>query len=419
MNIDMIWLLICAALVFFMQAGFKCFEAGLVREQHRTGVAMKNLIDWLVVSLFFFVSGFGLMFGKSSYGAFGTNIFFLKEINSPEASPLGWSFYLFQLAFAGTAVTIVSGAMAERTGFVAYLSGSVFMVLVIYPVFGHWVWGDSFFGNNRPWLAALGFMDFAGSSVVHSVGAWVALVGVWITGPRLGRYNEKGEIRSFRSKNYALSVLGVIILWIGWWGFNGGSSLQFDKSIGRFLVNTNISGASAGFAAFFHCYFLQNRQNINEKLLGGILGGLVACTASCNIITPEKAYVIGTLAGIIHNYGFDFVTKRLRLDDVVGAIPVHGICGAFGTLCVALFGHSEALAHPRLTQLGVQLLGIVVCFVWATSTAFLMYNTLKVTVGLRVSPLEEIDGIHIGGIVEDTTLSDTDLDEAALTELMS
>ena len=422
MNIDMLWVLVAAALVFFMQAGFLCFEAGIVREKHAPGVAMKNVIDWIVVSLVFMVIGFGLMFGYSDNGFLGMSNFFLNGVGGDsEASNLGWVFYLYQLAFAGTALTIVSGAMAERTGFIPYLVGSIFIAAFIYPVFGYWVWGNAFNSGNSAWLADLGFMDFAGGTVVHSVGAWVALVGIWVAGPRLGRYNDKGEPRPFKSNNYALSVLGIIILWMGWWGFNGGSMLKFDNNVGMLIVNTNIAGAAAGFVAFFHCFFFQKKQYIYEKLLGGILGGLVAITACCNVITPESAFIIGAIAGVIHNYAFDLILIKFKLDDVVGAIPVHGFCGVFGTLAVALFGNQSALVLPRFSQLGVQFLGIAVCFFWTVGTSFVMYSILKATVGLRVSPQEEIDGIKIGGLEEEgeETEDDIGLDEAALRELMS
>jgi len=207
-------------------------------------------------------------------------------------------------------------------------------------------------------------MDFAGSTVVHSVGGWIALVGCLYLGPRLGRYGADGKTRPMKSYSYPFTATGVFILWFGWWGFNGGSTLAFNAEVSDIILNTNLAAAMAGFVAFFHCYFMQDRKDIYAKLMGGILGGLVAITACCNVVTYTNAMILGALAGIIHNYSYDFIKDVIKADDPVGAIPVHLVCGIWGTLCVALFGKQELLAHPRLEQLGVQLLGIGVCMVW-------------------------------------------------------
>ncbi|MDW7693628.1 ammonium transporter [Flammeovirgaceae bacterium SG7u.111] len=414
LNLDRLWILISAALVFFMQAGFKCLEVGMVRTQHSTVVSMKNLVDWVVVSVAFFLIGFGLMFGHSAGGFIGTDLFMADGVEGAEGgSPLGITFFLFQLAFAGTALTIVSGAMSERTGFVPYLTASLVMGLVIYPVFGHWAWGNLFFGNNPAWLADLGFMDFAGSTVVHSVGAWVALVGIWIVGPRLGRYSKDGKVRDFRPHSFAYSALGVIILWLGWWGFNGGSTLALDSSVEKIILNTNLAAAAAGISAFFHSYFFQKKADLYGKLMGGILTGLVAITAGANVVSFGNALLIGILAGLIHNYTFDLLIKKWKLDDPVGAIPVHGFGGVFGTLAVAIFGKEELLALPRFQQLGVQFLGVAVCFIFTSAIAFVMFKALKATVGLRVSPIEEKEGIDYGkkyvDEIEEEALSEQEL----------
>ena len=415
--IDRMWVLTSAALVFLMQAGFKCFEVGIVRTKNATATGMKNIIDWLCACIAFFCLGFGFMFGTSANGIVGTDLFALVDLE--KTGSLQSIFFLFQLAFAGTALTIVSGAMSERTGFVFYLCGSVVIGLIIYPIFGHWVWGNLLLTDNKPWLAELGFIDFAGSTVVHSLGAWVALVGVWFVGPRLGRYGADGKLRQFESHSYAYSILGVILLWFGWWGFNGGSQLALDDAVGPIIVNTNLAAAAAGLSAFFHCYFFQNREGLNDKLLGGILGGLVAITAGCSLVSYSSAIVIGLIAGVVHNYSYVLLLKTLKIDDPVGAIPVHGFCGAFGTFAVALFGKQELLPHPRFTQMGVQLVGIVVCFVWAVTTAYIMYKILKHTVGLRVSPSEEQAGINLaGGEAEEHSSDDKSPSEEDIRKIM-
>jgi len=420
-KIDKLWVLLSAALVFLMQAGFKSFEVGMVRSNHTTSVGMKNLIDWVVVSLIFFLVGFGFMFGKSWYGIIGTDLFIISNLNQPGGSELGIVFFLFQLAFAGTALTIVSGAMSERTGFIPYLTASLLIGLIIYPIFGHWAWGNLFFADNKAWLADLGFMDFAGSTVVHSVGAWVALVGVWIVGPRLGRYNSAGEAQPFTPYSYAYSVLGVFILWFGWWGFNGGSTLAFDGSVSKIILNTNLAAAAAGITAFFHSFYFQNKKDIYGKLMGGVLTGLVAITAGANVMSFTGAILVGSLAGLVHNYSFDFISYKLKLDDPVGAIAVHGFGGAFGTLAVGIFGQQSMLALPRTEQIAIQLMGIVVCFVFTTSLAYFLFQILKKTVGLRVSPVEENNGISLDKEQKshDESNPDEEIDEETLLQLMA
>ncbi|UZR99052.1 ammonium transporter [Chondrinema litorale] len=420
-KIDAIWVLIAAALVFLMQAGFKCLEVGLVRKKHIEAVAMKNVIDWAVASLIFLVFGFGLMFGKDSVGVIGSNLFFLSNLESVEdGNSLGIIFFMFQLAFAGTALTIVSGAMSERTGFVPYLVASVFIALLIYPVFGHWAWGNLFFADNKSWLADLGFIDFAGSTVVHSVGAWVSLAGLSLLGPRIGRYNLDGSPRDIKAFNIPYAALGLFMLWLGWWGFNGGSTLAFDSSVGLIILNTNIAGATGAIVAYFHCKLFQNKVGIYEKLIGGALGGLVAITASPHIQTPFTSMVIGILAGVVHNYGFEYLVKK-RIDDAVGAIPVHGFCGVLGTLLVVispeiLFTDGTFNFMRVITQLGVQALGVAICFGWAFSVGLLMFYTLKKTVGLRVSPDEEREGITLFPKIKE---KDEQIDEDELKKLLS
>jgi len=414
-NLDLLWVIMAAALVFLMQAGFKCLEVGLVRQHHITAVAMKNVIDWVVSSLIFFFVGFGLMFGSSFEGWFGTNMFFPSTFQVENGNSLGAGFFMFQLAFAGTAVTIVSGAMSERTGFIPYLVTSLVISMVIYPVFGHWAWGNLFYADNSAWLADIGFIDFAGSTVVHSVGAWISLTGLYFLGPRIGRYDEAGRIRPFKSHNLAYAVLGVFLLWVGWWGFNGGSTLALNDQVGKIILNTNLAGAAGGLVAYFHCLLFQKKADIYEKLLGGVLGGLVAITASPHIQTFLTAILIGGLAGIIHNYSYVFVSQKLKIDDAVGAIPVHGFCGAFGTLAVALFAPADLLPNPRWTQLGIQFAGVAAALVWTIGISVVMFLVLKKVVGLRVSPAEEREGIQLFAQQEKI---EEEIDEEELRKLM-
>ncbi|OHX66182.1 hypothetical protein NH26_07375 [Flammeovirga pacifica] len=397
-NIDSLWVLLCAILVFLMQAGFKTLETGLVKSEHRTGVGAKNLMDMVAGMLGFFLLGYGFMFGDSLYGiiGFNTDLFAGGDLTKSGIGIPGIVFFLFQVAFAGTALTIVSGAMSGRTGLLPYLIGSLITAIIIYPVFGHWAWGNILDPTNHAWLAEIGFMDFAGSTVVHTLGATVGLVGIILVGPRLGRFDMNGKILPIKASDYSYSILGVILLWVGWWGFNGGSTLTFGNDVYTIILNTNVAGAASCFSAFIFCYFFQDRTELIEKMAGGALTGLVAITACCNVVSPSSALIIGLLAGIIHNLSFDLILKVLKFDDPVGAIPVHGFGGIFGTLCVALFGKEELLMLPRWEQLLVQAIGVEVCIAFTVLVSFIMFKTIKSLYGLRVSPEQELGGMMAG-----------------------
>lgn len=387
-TIDNLWILLAAALVFFMQAGFKVLETGLVRQEHRPGIGVKNLLDWVAGSLAFFLLGFGLMFGTSASGIIGTDLFAGIDFNDGYT----YVFFIFQLAFAGTALTIVSGAMSGRTALMPYFVASIFTAVLVYPIFGHWAWGNLLVTSNEPWLASLGFMDFAGSTVVHSVGAWVGLVGIYMVGPRLGRFSAKGKIQPVKASDYSYSILGVMILWLGWWGFNGGSTLAFNEDVVKIILNTNLAAAAACFSAYLHAKLIQRDKDVIEKIIGGSLTGLVAITACCNVVSPVWSIVIGILSGLIHNYSYILIGEKLKLDDPVGAIPVHGFGGVFGTLCVAFFGDADLLVHGRWEQLGVQAFGILVCLSFTIGTSYLVFSIIKSVFGLRLSPESEMQG---------------------------
>jgi Amt family ammonium transporter len=417
-RIDQLWVLIAACLVFVMQAGFLCFEVGSVRRKTVKSVAVKNGADWIVCALAFFLLGFGLMFGHSAGGIVGTDLFMgvgLEQAN--EVVPFPTIFFLFQLGFAATAVTIVSGAMAGRAGLVSYLVTSFFVALIVYPLFGHAVWGGTLFAGEEGWLASLGFVDFAGSTVVHSAGAWVALAGVWIVGPRLGRFKRDGSVKPMKSYSAAFQYLGVLFLGAGWWGFNGGSTLALNESVGPIILNTMLAAAGGGLASFSHCWFAQAKRDLNAKLVGGLLGGFVAITACCHAVNPIASLLIGLVAGVVHNVGYDFLLYRMRLDDPVGVVPVHGFCGVWGTLAFALFADAEMLAHGRAVQFGVQLLGVVTCLVWAGTTGYACFKLIERVFGLRVSPEEEAAGIDLSGDVVVESRPDP-VDEDLLRRLM-
>ncbi|HCX22555.1 MAG: hypothetical protein CMB80_04910 [Flammeovirgaceae bacterium] len=416
-QIDKLWVLIAAALVFFMQAGFLTLELGLVRSQTATSIGIKNGIDFVVGALGFYMVGFALMFGHSASGFIGTDTFFLNGIETNEGgSNLGFTFFIFQLGFAVTAITIVSGALAARVGFISYLLTSLMMGLLIYPVFGHWVWGSGFYDGNSGWLGDLGFIDFAGSTVVHSVGGWMALVGAIILGPRLGRYKSDGSMAFFKPSNIGIAFLGVFILWLGWFGFNGGSTLAFSADVDDIIVNTTMAAVVGGLVAFFHSFFFQKKEDIYEKLIGGILSGLVAITAGCHIVTIEGAMAIGAIAGVLHNVSYNLIIRKFKIDDAVGAVPVHGVSGAVGTISLVFFAKEGTLENPFLLQLGIQLLGVVVCLVWTVVMGVIVFKVIEKTIGLRLSPEEEKAGLSIPGMMEEEPEEDIDIE--ALKALM-
>jgi Amt family ammonium transporter len=383
---DYVWTLVAAALVFFMQAGFAMVETGFTRAKNAVNIMMKNLMDFSMGSLAFWAVGFGIMFGVSSTGWFGSSGFFLSDFKVG-GDPWVLAFWMFQAVFCATAATIVSGAMAERTRFLGYLIYSVLVSAFIYPVFGSWAWGGLF--NGKGWLENLGFIDFAGSTVVHSVGGWASLAGTIVLGPRLGKYTSDGQIKPILGHNMPLAALGVFILWLGWFGFNPGSTTAANKDIALIFVNTSLAAAAASTLAMITSWIKFGKPEVGMSL-NGVLAGLVAITSPCASVTPLSAVVIGSAAGVIVVLSVLFFDK-IKVDDPVGAISVHGVCGAWGTLAAGIFH----MGGTSLKIIGVQLLGIAACFLWVFPLAFGLFKLIDKTVGLRVSPEEELEGLDL------------------------
>jgi len=405
LNINMVWIVATAAMVFFMKAGFCMLELGFTRAKNAINICMKNFLDFPVVALGFLFVGFGLMFGHTYHGWFGTGPFWLSSL--PGNDPV-WAFWWFQLVFCGTAATIVSGALAERTKFMGYLIYIAFMGAIIYPVCGHWVWGSIAgpfgFGGDKGWLEAMGFKDFAGSTVVHCMGGASSLAGIIIVGARAGRFKEDGTPVFIAGHNLPLATLGTFILWFGWYGFNPGSSLAGDTIIGRIAVNTTIAPCSGAIAAMAVMWLVQGRPDLGIAL-NGALGGLVAITANCNCVTPASAVVIGLVAGMIATFAA-LLLERLRLDDPVGAVPVHFCNGLWGTVAESLFNEEGFSAH----YFGVQVLGTVSVSVAVFAAALVIFKAIDLVMGLRVADDDQELGLdfseHSGTAYPDFVTAD-------------
>jgi len=392
-TLDLLWIVLCAALVFLMQAGFLCLESGLTRNKNSINVAAKNIADFAIAALVYWLVGFGLMFGPSSGGWFGTGLFGLFDQIPNQTGLL--AFVLFQLMFCATATTIVSGAVAERMRFSAYLATSALVSLLIYPVFGHWAWAGAWGLSEPGWLARLGFVDFAGSTVVHSVGGWVALVAVLQTGPREGRFRKGEPPKVIPAGNLPIAMLGVLLLAFGWLGFNGGSTLAFDGRVPGVLLNTLLAGAAgcvAGLAIgrLWYGYFEV------MYLINGLVAGLVAITAGAHAVSALHALLIGAVGAVLMAWANEKL-MRWRIDDAVGAIPAHLAAGAWGTLAVGIFGDLQLMGTglTRSEQVGVQLLGIAACGAWCTLASWPMLHWWRRGGGLRVDADSERSGLNV------------------------
>jgi len=388
-GLDIAWLLLCSFLVFMMQAGFLCLETGLVRTKNSINVAIKNIVDLCLSGLVFWLFGYGLMFGASHAGWIGTDNFLFGE----GASAHSICVFFFQCMFCSTSATIVCGAVAERMRFLAYVFSTLMMVAFIYPVTGHWAWGGLPTGEATGWLARMGFIDFAGSTVVHGVGGWVALAAVLRLGARRGRFDVEGFV--LQGGNVPLASLGVILLWFGWFGFNGGSASKLDETVPLILLNTFIAAGCGGLAAMFFGYVRLGYPAALD-LLNGVIGGLVAITASCHLQSPPMSALIGGVGGVVVVLGSAWL-ERLRIDDAVGAIPAHLFAGIWGTLAVALFAPVSAFAQTggRLEQLWVQGLGVLVIGAYAFSVSFGLLWLIGRFYRLRVDAESEQAGLNV------------------------
>lgn len=384
-DVDVLWTCLAAFFVFFMQAGFCLVESGFTRAKNACNIVMKNAMDLAFGSIAFWAIGFGLMFGTTS-GWFGQSMFFFGDADT---APFDWAFLIFQTVFCATAATIVSGAVAERTKFTGYIAYTLAITIVVYPIFGCWCWNGLVSDTGAGWLEGKGFLDFAGSTVVHSIGGWAALAGALVIGPRLGKYGKDGRVNAIPGHNIPLAALGVFILWLGWFGFNPGSTTAVGGgSFALICVTTNLAAAGGAVIAMLTSWIMFKKPDPSFTL-NGALAGLVSITAGCDIMTPAMALLTGAIGGAIVVFSV-LAFDRIKIDDPVGAISVHGVCGAWGTLAIGLFS-SEA----GMTQLGIQAMGVAAGFLWAFPVSLLIFLAIKYTIGLRVSEEEEMRGLDI------------------------
>ena len=375
------WIIWGGVLVFFMQAGFALLESGSVRAKNAVNVMMKNYTDMCIGGLAFYLVGFGLMMGNNHSGFVGTDHFMPVNLSN-----MDWAVMFFQMMFAATAVTIASGAMAERVSFIGYAVAACLICLFIYPVFASWVWGGYFGGSG--WLAELGFIDFAGSTVVHSIGGWLALAGILIIGPRLGRFAPDGSPRLIAGHNMTLLALGGFILWFGWFGFNAGSTLSITGNIGLIAVNTFIAAVSAVVSYMLISRTLNKAILLSDSVNASLIG-LVSITAGCATTSPIFAIIIGAVAAVVYVLSTQALLK-FKIDDVVSAVAVHGFGGAWGTLATGLFYTGDLF---NLSRVGVQALGVGVALAWGLGLGLVMYKLIDLSFGLKASRLHEQRGL--------------------------
>ena len=394
-GLNTVWVLLGAFLVFFMQAGFGMVESGFIQAKNTCNILTKNFLDFCMASLGFFLLGYAIMFGEGN-GFLGLKGWCLMGLDSTAGGVPLYAFWLFQAAFCGAAATIVAGGMAERMKFGAYLIYSFLISAIVYPIVGHWIWGGG-------WLSQMHFADFAGSTVVHTVGGVAALVGTSILGPREGKYRADGKVNPVAGHSIPLASLGVFILWFGWFGFNAGSTLGVGDGslIARVAINTNLAAALGGISAMAVVWKRFGKPDLSMAM-NGALAGLVAVTAPCAFVEPWAAMVIGIIAGYLCVRAVELLDK-LHIDDPVGAFPVHGVCGIFGTIAIGIFGKASlGLEHDGLvysgspTMLGIQMVGSVATVVFVAVAMGAVFKLINLTIGLRVNRNEELRGLDIG-----------------------
>lgn len=401
LSLDTVWMLLAAMLVFFMQPGFALVEAGFTRTKNTANILMKNLLDFMLGSLLFWAIGFGVMFGTGSFA--GMPHFFNISFYDTQLPVEG--FLVFQTVFCATAATIVSGAMAERTKFSMYLAYTVLISVLIYPVSGHWTWGGGWLMNGEEGSFMMNtfgttFHDFAGSTVVHSVGGWVALVGAAIIGPRIGKYGKDRKSRAIPGHNLTIACLGVFILWFGWFGFNPGSQLAASgegnrMAISHVFLTTNLAACAGGFLSLIVAWMKYKKPSLSLTL-NGVLAGLVGITAGCDLVSPVGAVLIGAICGTVMVYAVDFIDHVLKIDDPVGASSVHGVCGFLGTVLTGLFATEQGLFYSGSANfLLAQLFGAAIVGCWAAFMGFVVFKGLDIVHGLRVTPRVEEEGLDI------------------------
>ena len=401
LSLDTVWMLLAAMLVFFMQPGFALVEAGFTRTKNTANILMKNLLDFSLGSLLFWAVGFGVMFGAG--GFIGMPHLFNISFYQTELPVEG--FLIFQTVFCATAATIVSGAMAERTKFSMYLAYTVLISVLIYPVSGHWTWGGGWLMNGEAGSFMMNtfgttFHDFAGSTVVHSVGGWVALVGAAIIGPRIGKYGKDRKSRAIPGHNLTIACLGVFILWFGWFGFNPGSQLAAAGegnrlAISHVFLTTNLAACAGGFSSLIVAWMKYKKPSLSLTL-NGVLAGLVGITAGCDLVSPVGAVLIGAICGTVMIFAVDFIDHVMKIDDPVGASSVHGVCGFLGAILTGLFATEEGLFYSGSANfLLAQLFGAIVVGCWAAGMGFVVFKGLNIVHGLRVPARVEEEGLDI------------------------
>lgn len=401
LSLDTVWMLLAAMLVFFMQPGFALVEAGFTRTKNTANILMKNLLDFTLGSILFWAVGFGVMFGAGGF----IGMPHLFDISFYQSQLPVEGFLIFQTVFCATAATIVSGAMAERTKFSMYLAYTVLISVLIYPVSGHWTWGGGWLMNGEEGSFMMNtfgttFHDFAGSTIVHSVGGWVALVGAAIIGPRIGKYGKDKKSRAIPGHNLTVASLGVFILWFGWFGFNPGSQLAASgegnrMAISHVFLTTNLAACTGGFFSLVVAWMRYKKPSLSLTL-NGVLAGLVGITAGCDLVSPVGAALIGAICGSVMIFAVDFIDHVLKIDDPVGASSVHGVCGCLGTILTGLFATEQGLLYSGSANfLLAQIFGALVVGCWAAAMGFVVFKGLDIVHGLRVPARVEEEGLDI------------------------